>query len=353
MGKSFLEEYGVGIKVQLVGFGDIREQFQVAGPAGEGPDIIIGAHDWLGELVNSGLLAPVDLGDKKDDFLSTAIQGFTYENKLYGMPYAVENVAFFRNTDLVPDAPETWSDVTVIAEELEADDKVKMGFGMHEGDAFHFFPIQTAFGGYVFGVNDQGYNAEDVGIDSEGSIASVEWLEMMVKEGHMQPGIDWDTIHTMFESGDVAMFITGPWALERIRESGIPYAVSKIPSETESSKPFLGVQGFMVSAFSEDPVLAQVFLTEFVATEEVMQKFFDADPRPPAFNAVVAKVDDPDLAAISEAGKEGLPMPAIPAMGAVWGSWGDALTLVFQEQQGAEEAFTNAAKQVREAIAEQ
>ena len=34
---------------------------RVAGPAGEGPDIIIGAHDWLGELVTNGLLAPIDL----------------------------------------------------------------------------------------------------------------------------------------------------------------------------------------------------------------------------------------------------------------------------------------------------
>ena len=47
---------------------DISDQFQIAAPAGEGPDIIVGAHDRAGTLVASGLLAPIDLGDKADDF---------------------------------------------------------------------------------------------------------------------------------------------------------------------------------------------------------------------------------------------------------------------------------------------
>ncbi len=68
LGASFEEEYGVDLVVQQMGFGDIRDQLRIAGPAGEGPDIIIGAHDWLGELVTNGLLAPVDLGDAAEGF---------------------------------------------------------------------------------------------------------------------------------------------------------------------------------------------------------------------------------------------------------------------------------------------
>src|SRR5690606_22970502 len=62
LGAEFEAEFGVPVKVQEMGFGDIRSQFAVAGPAGEGPDIIIGAHDWLGELIVNGLLEPVHLG---------------------------------------------------------------------------------------------------------------------------------------------------------------------------------------------------------------------------------------------------------------------------------------------------
>jgi arabinogalactan oligomer/maltooligosaccharide transport system substrate-binding protein len=352
IGQAFTEQYGVGITVEQMGFGDIRDQLKIAGPAGEGPDVIIGAHDWLGELVINGLLAPIDLGDKKDQFVAAAVQALIYDGTLYGVPYATENVAFFRNPELVPEAPETWDEVAEIAAQLEADGTVGQGYVLQQGDPYHFFPIMTAFGGYVFGLDAEGnYVADDVGIDSEGSIAAAEWLDTMVKEGHLKADIDWDTMHALFEGGDSAMFLTGPWSLDRLRESGIPYAISNIPAgPAGEGRPFLGVQGFMVSAFSDDPLLAQTFLMEFVATEETMQELYEVGLRASAFLPVLEATEDADLAAFGEAGRNGLPMPAIPEMSAVWTAWGDAETIIFQQQIPADEAFKNAAEQIRTLI---
>lgn len=354
---GFEEEYGVALVIEELEFGDIRDQMGIAAPAGEGPDIIIGAHDWLGELVSNGLLAPIDLGDKADQFLPSTIDAFTYDGELYGMPYSFENVAFFINTDLVPECPTTWDEVLTISEELAAnnDDNVETnqyGFVRMEGDPYHFFPIQTAFGGYVFGVTDEGYDPTDVGIDSEGSLAAAEWWDSYVKAGLQPPAVDWDTLHLWFESGQAAMTITGPWALDRIRESGIPYQICDIPDQTSEGVPFSGVQGMMISAFSEDPLLAQIFLTEFVATEDVMQAFFDANPRPSAFLPVLEGIDDADFAAFGSAGENALPMPAIPEMSSVWESWTNAVTLIHQQGDDPINAFTNAAEQIRTSIEE-
>lgn len=147
------------------------------------------------------------------------------------------------------------------------------------------------------------------------------------------------------------MMITGPWALPAIRESGIPYAITNLPGETQEAQPFLGVQGFMVSAFSDDILLAQTFLQEFVATEETMQAIFESDPRPSAFIPVRDAIADEDIAAFAEAGANGLAMPAIPEMSAVWTSWGNAQQLVSQQAEDPVAAFENAAEQVRTAIA--
>src|SRR5690606_26478286 len=117
---------------------------------------------------------------------------------------------------------------------------------------------------------------------------------------------------------DAAMMITGPWALPRIRESGVPYEVSVIPAGTEEARPFIGVQGFMINAFSEQQLLAETFLSEFIATEEVMQQLFETGGRPVAYTSVFEAIEDPDIAAFAAAGENGLPMPAIPAMSAVW-----------------------------------
>lgn len=349
LGAEFTDTYGVPVTIQQLGFGDIRDNIKVAGPAGEGPDILVGAHDWLGELVASGLVAPVDLGAKEGEFTDASIQAFTYEGELYGMPYAVENLAFVYNPELVPEVPEDWDEVLEVSRELQESGDAQYGFIRMEGDPYHLFPIQTAFGGYVFGLNPDGtYNPDDVGIDDEGSIAAAEWLEEAITSGVMPAGLDWDTTHAMFEAGDGAMMLTGPWAVGRLDESGIPYEVANVPG---GGQPFLGVQGFMVSAFSENQALATAFLTEFVATADVQFEMYELDGRAPAHVEALGMVDDPRVAAFGEAGIDGLPMPAIPEMSAVWTAWGDAVTLIMQEQSGGEEAFENAAQQVRDTIA--
>ena len=69
-----------------------------------------------------------------------------------------------------------------------------------------------------------------------------------------------------FQNGDAAMIICGPWLLEALRKANVPFAVSAFPEGSRPVKPFLGVQGFMVSAFSKKQLLAQTFLQKFVAT---------------------------------------------------------------------------------------
>jgi maltose/maltodextrin transport system substrate-binding protein/arabinogalactan oligomer/maltooligosaccharide transport system substrate-binding protein len=353
LGADFEAAYGLKVVVTEKAFGSIRDDLKVAGPTGEGPDIIIGAHDWLGELVENGLLAEIDLGDKADLFLPAAVQAFVYDGKLYGMPYATENVALIYNTEMVPEPPTTWTELTEVAAELEEAGTVPQGYIIQENDPYHFFPIMTAFGGYVFGLTDEGYNPEDVGIDNEGSIAAATWLDDMYKAGHLTPGaaVNYDLMIAAFNNGEAAMMITGPWALPAIRESGVPYAVTNLPGETLEAQPFLGVQGFMISSFSDDILLAQTFLQEFVATDETMQAIFEADPRPSAYLPVRDAIEDEDIAAFAEAGANGLAMPAIPEMSAVWTSWGNAMQLVGQQAEAPADAFGNAAEQIRAAIA--
>ncbi len=354
LGAEFAAAYGVEFVVQEMGFGDIRDQLAVAGPAGEGPDIIIGAHDWLGQLVVNGLVAPLDLGAKEDLFLDAAITAFTYEGELYGVPYATENVAFFCNPDIVDAPPATWAEVTALAEQLEADSGGEVtAWTIQTIDPYHLFPLMTAFGGYVFGLDAEGYDPNDVGLDSEGSIAGAEWLEGMATAGHLKPDVDFDVLHSFFETGKVACIGTGPWALGRIRDSGVSYTINPYPAGTVGQgNPFLGVHGYMINAFSDNLLLAETVLAEIFATEEFMQASFEADPRAPAFLSVREKIDDPDIAAFALAGANGLPMPAIPAMSSVWEAWGNAESLVITLQLSAEEAFSDAAAQVRTLIEE-
>ena len=48
---------GVDVEVVVYDFGAIRTDVQTAGPAGEGPDVFLGAHDWVGELAANGVVS--------------------------------------------------------------------------------------------------------------------------------------------------------------------------------------------------------------------------------------------------------------------------------------------------------
>ena len=209
LGNQFAAEYGVTLTVQEMGFGDIRDQLAVAGPAGEGPDIIIGAHDWLGQLVTNGLVAPLDLASVSGDFLDAAMNAFVYDGQQYGLPYATENIAFVCNADIVETAPATWDEVMTLAETLEADSGGETtAWTIQTIDPYHYFPLMTSFGGYVFGY-DNGYDASDVGLDSEGAIAAASWLQSMVEGGHLSPDMYYGGVPARFTGYQEAGAVTG------------------------------------------------------------------------------------------------------------------------------------------------
>lgn len=360
LAEAFGAENGITTAVQEVNFGDIRDRLATAGPAGEGPDVIIGAHDWLGQLVTSGLLAPVDLPNA-GDFSEVAIQAMSYEGQLYGVPYAIENIALLRNVDLVPEAPASLEELETIALDLVAagEAEVPLAIQNDPGDPFHDFPLYTAAGGYLFGQNADGsLNADDLGLDSPGGLAAGAQFQAWTESGLLQPSLSYDVMIESFGNGTAPFAITGPWAVadpdRGFKATGVNYVVEPIPPLAgTTASPFVGVQGFMVSANAENPLFAQTFITEVMTTQEVQTALFEAGGRPPAHIAAfeAAAAADPDIAGFGQSGVNGQPMPAIPEMGSVWSAWTDAYSLILNGTSTGEQAFQDAADQIRALIA--
>jgi arabinogalactan oligomer / maltooligosaccharide transport system substrate-binding protein len=353
--EQFSTEEGINVQVLEVPFDRIRDNLGVAGPAGEGPDIIIGAHDWLGQLVADGAVAPMDLGAAAAGFSEVALQAMTYEGKVYGLPYAVENIALIRNTDLVPTAPATFEELETVALGLVADGKAEIPLAVQQGpaDPYHNFPLFSAAGGYVFKQNPDGtYDPADLGIDSEGGLKAAALFAKWSSSGLISKDVTYDVMNESFSSGKAPFAITGPWATGGFTEAGVNFAVEPIPSiEGGAPAVFVGVQGFMISSFSESQDLAKTFVLDYLATEDVQLDLFDAGGRPPALTSAFEKVStDPIIQGFGLAGQQGQPLPAIPEMSAVWDTWKDAYSLIFTGSDPTQ-AFTEAAATIRETIA--
>ncbi len=361
---TFAEENGITVAVQELEFGQIREQLSLAAPAGNGPDIIIGAHDWLGELVANGVVEPIDVSGVAANFQQVAIDAFTYEGQTYGLPYAVENIALVRNTDLVPTAPATFEEMIQAATAFKAqhaDDPTYQGLALQvgpEGDAYHLHPFLSAFGGYIFAQNPDGtYNPADLGIDSEGGLAAAQFLSEQAAAGLLSADTSYDVMIESFGSGKAAFAVTGPWALSQedtgFVATGVPYEVAPIPAREggEAPKVFVGVQGFMISSFSEQKDLATSFVLDFMSQEATQLALFEAGGRPPALTSAFEQVSaDPDVAGFGESGAAGIPQPAIPEMSNVWSALGLAQVNILRGDDATTE-FTAAATSIREAIA--
>ncbi|MDF8265525.1 sugar ABC transporter substrate-binding protein, partial [Luteipulveratus flavus] len=321
---QFGQENGITVAVQIVT--DARQQFKDATKVGKGPDVVVGAHDWLGELVQNATVSPVNLSAADQaKFAPQAMAATKYNGQVYGVPYAVENIGLIRNTELVPNAPKTMDELLTQGQKLVASKKVTNVLAQQigkKGDAYNGYPYLSAFDGGIFGTKANGdYDPAKVIVGSPNSVKGGELLAKMGKAKALSTNIDDKNVDTLFDSKKAPFMISGPWAIDKIKKSGVKYAISPLPTVAGggSMKPFLGVQMFYVSAKAKNATFAQEFVTKYVPREDVQEALFAAGNRPPALTAAYDKVaaTNPDVKAWFEAGKDGKPMPNIPAMNSV------------------------------------
>lgn len=323
---DFTAQTGVEVELVQKEFGEIRDQFVQQVPTGEGPDIAVGAHDWLGALVTNGVVAPVELGDAAADFEEVAINAWTYDGQAYAVPYAIENIALIRNADLVAEAATDYNDMIAKATEAGTEYKFLVGLDPEAADPFHLYPFQTSFGAPVFGTNPDGsYNADDLQIGNAGGEAFAAWLGEQGAAGVLNTNITGDLALENFTTGKSPFYLTGPWNIPAIEEAGINFSVDAIPSAGgQDAQPFAGVQGFFLSSESENTLAANEFLVNYIGSPEVQMALYEVGGRAPALTEAFDEVlaSDPVVAGFGEVGANAVPMPSIPEMGSVWQFWG-------------------------------
>lgn len=321
---KYTEDTGVAVEIVQKNFEDIRADFLSQVPTGEGPDITVGTHDWIGEYVTNGVIAPVDLGDRAGEFEEVAIKAMTYDGQVYGVPYAIENVALIRNADLAPEAvPETF-DAMIEAGKAAGTEYPFLIQQGEQGDPYHMYAFQTSFGNEVVAQAEDGSYSADLTMGGEGANEFAQWLAAQGTNGTnvINPAITGDIAKQAFIDGKTPFIVGGPWLLQDFE--GMNIAVDKIPSAGgQPARPFVGVPAFFVSAQSKNAIAANDFAANYIGSEEVQDALFEAGNRPPALTVSAEKAaSDPMVAGFAAAGADALPQPSIPEMGAVWNFWG-------------------------------
>ncbi|MGC0416975.1 sugar ABC transporter substrate-binding protein [Embleya sp. AB8] len=355
---AFTRDKGVKVKVVQKGLGEIRDDFVSQAPTGQGPDVVVGPHDWLGKLVHNGVLAPLELGDRAAAFSPVALDAMRYEGRTYGLPYAVDGIALLRNTELAPQAPASFDELLSTGRRLVAEGKAKLPVAVpvdaKSGSPYHLYPLQTSFGCQVFGTKpDGGYDANRLELDSPACQRFAPWLRGLGRDGVLSTSLTAEIATDAFLKGQTPYLLAGPWDAATFRNAHVPFAVDPVPSADGSpARPFVGVQGFFVGAKSANPILAQDFVLNYLSTPQAQRALYDTGGRVPATTAVLDQVkDDPVVAGFARAAQAGVPTPNLPAMDSVWADWGLTQLAIVQGRGEPAELTTAMASRIRAKIA--
>ncbi|WP_152658340.1 extracellular solute-binding protein [Oceanobacillus sp. CFH 90083] len=327
LAEKYTEE--TGIKVNVI-VGD-NANLTLDAPAGKGPDIYYETHDRMGERYVQGVVSELTLTDEQlSGYQESALEGFTYEGELLGIPSSLETIGLLYNKSLIPEAPETVEELNNYAEELTNPSNDEYGFLTITSDFYFMYPFLTSGNGYVFGEDEQGsYNTSDIGLTEDDVIQGANLVYSWHEDGFIPESINDDIMSSLFSNGQVGAITSGPWAVEGFRESlGDDLAIAPLPTYNgEHLESFLGVKGFAVSEYSENKYWA-TDLALFMTNAENSQTMFEDYNLIPARTDVT--VDDELYEGFQEQIQFASPMPNIPEMAQVWDPMEDALVFISQ-----------------------
>ncbi|PWF89479.1 maltose ABC transporter substrate-binding protein [Kocuria rosea] len=297
-------------------------------PTGQAPDIIVSPHDNLGQLASNGVVVPVEMGDRAEDFTENAREAVVYDGVSYGVPYAIENVAMLRNNELAAQDPATFDELRAIGHRLMEERGIEYPFTVSQspeaGDPYHLYALQTSFGAEVFERTAEGEYTGNLTMGGEDGNEFARYLQELGASGDLRTSMTPDIAKESFLNGESAFHLGGPWELTDVEAAGMDVSVLPVPpAGDEEARPFVGVQAFFVNANAQNPMAAQDFAANYLTRPEAQTAMYESTGRPPASQVAVDRMQgDPLRSAYAEIAETGLPMPAIPEMGAVWSFWG-------------------------------
>src|SRR5699024_7520158 len=168
--EKYEEETGIKVEYTEVGMTDQLEQLSLDAPAGQGPDLYQQPHDMIGSAYLQGLGMELDPEEfDLEAFNENAVEAFTYEGALMGVPFAVEAASLYYNKDIVDEAPETIEDLEAIMEEHTDEGNNEYGLLLEATNFYFAYPFLFSGDEQIFSQNeDATYNADDLQVANEG-----------------------------------------------------------------------------------------------------------------------------------------------------------------------------------------
>ncbi|MBV7319227.1 sugar ABC transporter substrate-binding protein [Bacillus halotolerans] len=351
---EFEKEHDVKVKVVEKPYAQQIEDLRMDGPAGTGPDLLTMPGDQIGTAVTEGLIKELNVEkDVQSLYTDASIQSQMVDQKLYGLPKAVETTVLFYNKDLIsedelPQTLEEWYDYS-----KKTADGSKFGFLALFDQIYYAQSVMGGYGGYIFGKDKDGNDdPSDLGINNEGAVKGAELIQKFYQDGLFPAGIVGEqginVLESLFTEGKAAAIISGPWNVEAFSKAGIDYGITKLPKleNGKNMSSFIGVKSYNVSAFSKHAELAQE-LAVFLTNEKNSKKRYEQTKEVPAVQSLAsdtAIMKSEAARAVTEQSRFSEQTPNIPEMNEIWTPADSALQTIATGKADPKKALDQAAE---------
>jgi arabinogalactan oligomer/maltooligosaccharide transport system substrate-binding protein len=367
--QQFRTRTGQDVVVLKVPFAAFQQKMLIAGPARQGPDLLIGPHDWIGQLCTVGLLAPVppDIVDSASpSFYEIAKRAVSFEGQIYSAPLMMECVVLARNTELCPEQPRTLDQLVTQATSCAEKNPGVLGFAYEMRDFYFTGAFMTGFGADFLSAFSSSSGAEldlaKINFDTPQGVAGASWVAELAR-GNKYDLVPQDmknnTAVELFLKGRLGMMLCGPWNMGAVRASGIPYALEPLPDGPAGPcSPFVGVTGVMLGSYSTEKTGVRELMAYLVSPEvtaQLCQSAARAPARVETASLLAENISDPvvrrDLELFSKVAQKGIPMPNHPAVGATfWSAMQGAFELIIKGEVTPSAELRSATERVRAKI---
>jgi len=281
-----------GYKITVKSFSNfdaLKDAFDKATDA-SGPDIVMGANDWVPTGAKSGKLAPITLtASQRARFTPGQLFDLTYRGKLYGVPVDVNNVAMIYNTDIVNTAPKTFGEMVAVYKANKTSKNLKAGLCVAGGGmSWGAHSIFSALGAdaYQFNSRDQIVYGRSFNGTTFGKNVRNLLLDGGKKSNGFLPASD-AGCKDNFIDGKVPYAIIGNWEWKDYVAKGFTMNLMPVPGVTANKpgKMFGSVSGALLTTFAEKHGVeagAKSLLTNFFASTDGQVRYQKIEGRPPA-----------------------------------------------------------------------
>jgi maltose/maltodextrin transport system substrate-binding protein len=349
--KKFEDQYA--IKVHLESPQNITDSFPTAAQSGKGPDIVIWAHDKVGEWADAGLISPIEVNSEtREKYFPQAWEAVTHKERLWGFPIGMETVTLIYNKKLLDGPPpKSLSELAEVNEKIKHEHPGVTSILWDYKSAYYSWGILAGAGAYIYAKNEGGYDLSNVGVANSGAVKAVSKILGLVQSGVLPRSVSYSAAEDLMSQGKLAMMISGPWAWANLMKTGIDFGVAPVPGcGDQPAKPFVGVSAAFINRASPNQDIAKEFIESFLISEEGLKAMNDAKPIGiPSLISLAKQLDqeNPLLMEMKTCIERGEVMPNIPEMGRFWTALGSALQLATNGQTPVQAALQEAAENMR------